>query len=473
MASNAWVVFRKARIALLGLIAVLALAMGSLFVFLLVKEWLEYSIEQRIIVIAIAGAHLFTAIFLYLVIVVQFRLLVDVARTALAILIEAGGAVTFALFSSKFPCRKMGLVSTCRTYLSVLQNAGWVIPGLLGLYGVVLIAMHYVPQPRTPSDDTEAYFPETKNGEKAQRTSVNSKTGLISSSKRYSTGSTGSSFIQKYTPSMMSEREAPPIAIVGPNGQRHQMPYRTGTPSSFTGSYHSYSSSAGSSVGGISSRPLMDPSNPPFQQSRPPYHTPSYSMVSDGGRATRPYMGTPQSASRPISPIANPFMEPPSRQQSPMSLADSMSTRSPMTLSPPAPAQVTGLPSSPRIAPSKLAHSPSDSAVLPLPSSSLFMATASTPAPGARPRVNSPGVRISQLPASLVASPLTRKASPLGPSSPSPFAGGSQYGGSAQNNGVYVPLLLSPALAPTAGLPQPARNTPSPLGYGTVYGPRY
>jgi len=249
--------------------------------------------------------------------------------------------------------------------------------------------------------------------------------------------------------------------------------YRTGTPSSFTGSYHSYSSSAGSSVGGMPSRPLMGPPNPQSPQALPPYHVSSYSMGSDGGKPTRPSAGTPQSASRPISPRVNPFLEPPSRQQSPMSLADSISIRSPMTLSPPAPAQVTGLPSGPRLAPSKLAHSPSNSAILPLPSNPLFMATASTPPPGARQRVNSPGVRISQLPASLVASPLIRKGSPLGPSSPSPFSGGSQYGGSAPNNGVYVPLLLSPALAPVAGLPQPQRNTPSPLGYGAVYGPRY
>jgi len=421
--SRVWFLFRRARVVIFAISAIIALVLSILFIFLLVREWKEYNLQQHIAVTTISALHIFCAIFLYLMIVVQFRLWLDAARTLLVIVVETGGAVVFAIMNSAFPCREIGSPTDCRLFLSSLQNAGWVLPGILVFYTFVLAVMHHVPTP-PPKVDPEATLTD-KPFSLSRTPSFSSDTKLLKPSKRYSVGSaqTHDSFIQPYTPSIMSLREHDSILALS-TARWDIGTYRTNTPASMA-SYPSRSQSVGSGID------------------------------------MRQHLNITQSGVSQMQQLPNPFADPVARQRSPLSMEDNLSVLTSgtgATLSPSPAGQGLLVPSPPR---PLLLLSP-QSARSPLPPPSLVPGGSPNSSPSMRTHEMRPGTPISLLPAAMIAPPARQSSRQTNVRPISPMAA-SIHSGRSQNNA--SPLLLSAAPVQMPGLFLTPRLATSPPPY--------
>ncbi|KAF8078045.1 hypothetical protein FPV67DRAFT_1443547 [Lyophyllum atratum] len=135
------------RVIVFAFATLLSIAWTIMFMVLLLREWRTYDIRQRAIVIISLVINGTSAIFLYLMIVVRFRLWPDAARVAFILLFQLGSTVTFALFSPSFPCDNLGSETDCRRLTSAVINGGWALSGLS--------VMSHIPMP-PPRPNPEA-----------------------------------------------------------------------------------------------------------------------------------------------------------------------------------------------------------------------------------------------------------------------------------------------------------------------------
>ncbi|GLB35048.1 hypothetical protein LshimejAT787_0206130 [Lyophyllum shimeji] len=92
MSSRAWATFRAVRVGIFALAALLSLGWTIVLTVLLLREWRAYDISQRAIVIVSLVINGVSAILLYLMIVVHFRLWLDAARVAFVLHFQLASA---------------------------------------------------------------------------------------------------------------------------------------------------------------------------------------------------------------------------------------------------------------------------------------------------------------------------------------------------------------------------------------------
>ncbi|KAF5365705.1 hypothetical protein D9758_003239 [Tetrapyrgos nigripes] len=133
----------------LALCAVISLVCSITFGALLLREWNFYDITQRSVVLALAILHGVGAILLYLMIVVRFRIWLDVARISFYLVSLLGGNTFFAVVNATYPCNNLGSHALCRHVTWSVIIGSWVQSGLLIVYSVFLaVASHARPSVR-------------------------------------------------------------------------------------------------------------------------------------------------------------------------------------------------------------------------------------------------------------------------------------------------------------------------------------
>ncbi|TFK76546.1 hypothetical protein BDN72DRAFT_242280 [Pluteus cervinus] len=91
--------------------------------------------------------------FWYLMIVLLFQPKAEAARISCFLVIQTGGTIAFAIFRNKFSCRVFNTRSTCEMAASIVVYAGWGVSGLALLYLFFLALMSYVQYPTPDNPD--------------------------------------------------------------------------------------------------------------------------------------------------------------------------------------------------------------------------------------------------------------------------------------------------------------------------------
>jgi len=300
MSSRAWTTFRAVRVVLFALATLLTIAWTIMYMVLLLREWSTYNTAQRAIVIMSLVINGVSAILLYLMIVVHFRVWLDAARVAFVLLFQLASTVTFALFSPNLPCNNLGSETDCRHVTSAVINGGWTLLGLLLFYAFYLAVMSYIPMP-PPRPNPEAALSDTKS----PRSTTPSRIWFLNAEKRLSKGS-ASSFIQPLSANPSLHRSPNPSVKSLSVSSRQYGIYRPNSPASF----YSSASSSISSVRGHRGAPsslypptsVQAPASQPFPNPLvdPVFRKPSPLSESITGANYN------QDSSRPHIPIATP-----------------------------------------------------------------------------------------------------------------------------------------------------------------------
>ncbi|KAF8163209.1 hypothetical protein B0H34DRAFT_694543 [Crassisporium funariophilum] len=153
--ARTWALFKLIRVLVYSLSTILSVGWAAIYAVLLIRGWNSYNGDQRAIVIVLLAIYAISAIMLYLMIIVRFRLWLDGVRIALLLLFQVGGTVTFALFNPTLPCDNVGSESTCKEFESVAIYGGWSLSALLLIYAFVLAIMSSIPAP-SPRPNPEA-----------------------------------------------------------------------------------------------------------------------------------------------------------------------------------------------------------------------------------------------------------------------------------------------------------------------------
>jgi len=142
-----WNVFFKARRAVFIFISIASLGWAIVLSVYLARMWSHLILAQRIMVLAIIGANAFTAVLLYLMAVVIFRVWLDLARVVFLLLIHVASAVMLTLFGSNFSCDTFKTKAICKHIDLAFVVGSWVMTGLLLGYIPYLLIMIRVPRP--------------------------------------------------------------------------------------------------------------------------------------------------------------------------------------------------------------------------------------------------------------------------------------------------------------------------------------
>jgi len=265
MSSGPWTAFKAVRVVLFALASILCITLTIIFTILLIREWSLYNISQRIIVVVSLTINGVSAILLYLMIVVQFRLWLDAARVASLILFQLGSTVTFAIVSSSLPCKNIGSETDCRHILTGAVDGGWVLTGLLLLYAFYLAVMSYIPLPSPPSNPEDALLESKKS--QSPRLSGSSQMSLKQDSKNRRYNSPYGSFVQspQTSLSLLHGTFEGSLRSRTISSHQHEM-YRSGTPAS---TYSSAPSSITVTMANERSTPFISPVRLPSSQTLP------------------------------------------------------------------------------------------------------------------------------------------------------------------------------------------------------------
>ncbi|KAJ8457047.1 hypothetical protein ONZ45_g18474 [Pleurotus djamor] len=253
-----WALFRKFRLFIFGTHAVLSLGWTIFLSFFLSREWLEYNISERAIMLGLTGFQGFIVLFIYLMMVVQFRKWLDAARVTFLLVFEASTITLYSIFSADFPCFQFGAtVDTCLLAMKVIMIGIWSQSALLFLYICVLSVMTCLPEEPKPKSLEAKVAPidsKTPSSRWSSSSSIHSTSGLLRPERERSRTASPSSLQPKYQSSV-----TPPPAygnLQGPQPSHYGSfsSHKPATPSTASYSSVSTTSSSGSqrSVYGIS-----------------------------------------------------------------------------------------------------------------------------------------------------------------------------------------------------------------------------
>lgn len=144
---DAWTIFRRARVILFVFLVFLCLTLAALIAVFLAHEWSYFSAYQKIAVVCLLSLDGFTAILLYLMVVVQFRLWWDVARVVSLLVIHTGSSVVFTLYLPRFPCRGFDTEASCKDVVFSIFIGCWVLSGMILCFLFTLGFMAFLPRP--------------------------------------------------------------------------------------------------------------------------------------------------------------------------------------------------------------------------------------------------------------------------------------------------------------------------------------
>ncbi|KAJ7582898.1 hypothetical protein C8J56DRAFT_235455 [Mycena floridula] len=147
MSFQPWPVFRNARIFIFMLCCIISLGCTIVYTVLIVRGWSEYSLANRVLMLSLAIVHGIGAIMLFLMLVLSFRVWLDVARIFTYIFFQLGVEIAFTLLGRGVPCDNLGSQADCRIIsLSVSLGSGS-LSALLIIYAVMLLFISRIPQP--------------------------------------------------------------------------------------------------------------------------------------------------------------------------------------------------------------------------------------------------------------------------------------------------------------------------------------
>ncbi|KAJ3548553.1 hypothetical protein NM688_g5279 [Phlebia brevispora] len=111
------------------------------------KEWPHFAILQKVLLLAVIGVNVFTSVLLYLMIVVVFRVYLDLARMVFILLLHIGTAVMFTFYGHSFSCAIFNSDQICKDIDLSFVVGSWAIAGLNLGYIIYLLIMVPVPRP--------------------------------------------------------------------------------------------------------------------------------------------------------------------------------------------------------------------------------------------------------------------------------------------------------------------------------------
>ncbi|KAI0686732.1 hypothetical protein BC835DRAFT_1378881 [Cytidiella melzeri] len=189
---NWWTVFFRVRKTVFFFISITSLLWATVLSAYIARLWTHLLWSQRTLVLAIIGANVFTAIMMYLMAVVVFRVWMDLARVFFLLLIHIASALMFTLFGSNLSCATFDTQKICKHVDLAFVIGSWVMTGLLLGYIPYLLIMLRVPRPipkitHNPLLDTP---PMSRRSSVSSFGSVSSTTRLIRSDSAYSSYTT-------------------------------------------------------------------------------------------------------------------------------------------------------------------------------------------------------------------------------------------------------------------------------------------
>ncbi|OCH95030.1 hypothetical protein OBBRIDRAFT_788767 [Obba rivulosa] len=300
-----WHAFRRFRRVFFAFIAIVCLGWAAVLSVYLAREWKHFDLIQRTIVLAMIAVNGLSSLLLYLMIVVVFKVWLDLARVLFLLAIHAGSAVAYTLFRKKFSCSIFKSQATCEEVSIIFFATGWALAGLFVGYAAILCLMSRVPRP-LPLITPNPLLTSESSSPRDSRASVSSTTQLLRS--------TLTGTLEKY------ERPTSPASVYSqderPRSQLKQLHLLSGLPSS---------------------------PRPPSQQHR---RDMSYGATRGPSPAQGPYATWPRSASPamstnssvyslPAQPAQRPSLGTEVRQVRQMSPAPSQTSRRSPALRPP------------------------------------------------------------------------------------------------------------------------------------------
>ncbi|KAJ3735384.1 hypothetical protein DFJ43DRAFT_861109 [Lentinula guzmanii] len=165
-------IFKAIRAFVFAICMMLSIGCATVLSIFLLRQWSDFDLMSRIIVVILTVVHSLGAILLYLMIVVQFKVLLDAARVSIYLLFVLCGALLLVFGRARLPCSNSGIGNICGQSTLFIVIASFTISGFLLFYSVALaIIAHTIPRPllvKAPSDIVEEGL-----------TSISSRTNLI------------------------------------------------------------------------------------------------------------------------------------------------------------------------------------------------------------------------------------------------------------------------------------------------------
>ncbi|KIJ68982.1 hypothetical protein HYDPIDRAFT_105533 [Hydnomerulius pinastri MD-312] len=155
--STLWLRFRKFRTVVFSLASIVCLIWSIVISVYMANNWSSYNGGQRGFLFGLIALDFLSAILIYLMAVVKYRFWPDAARAVVLVGLHTAGAVTFMIYSPRFPCNAFGSAAHCHMYTEAVLAGLWVVSALLIVYSIWLPVMAVIPSPPTPStrDDLE------------------------------------------------------------------------------------------------------------------------------------------------------------------------------------------------------------------------------------------------------------------------------------------------------------------------------
>jgi len=166
------------------------LAWAVLFAVFLSHEWSHFSKIQKMAVVGLLSLYTFTAILLYLMVVVQFQFWWDVVRVLSLLVVHTAGTVWFKLYSPRLPCRGFGPEKRCREFVYTILIGCWAFSGIILCFAITLGIMAFIPRPveRFPGSEEDEVPPSPSSFKAGSPSdehrpmsfySIDSRTGLV------------------------------------------------------------------------------------------------------------------------------------------------------------------------------------------------------------------------------------------------------------------------------------------------------
>ncbi|KAJ3915768.1 hypothetical protein F5877DRAFT_81537 [Lentinula edodes] len=213
-------VFKALRAFIFAICMTLSIGCATILSIFLLRQWSDFDLVSRIIVVILTVVHSLGGILLYLMIVVQFKVWLDAARVSVYLAFVLCGGLLLITGRASLPCSGSGIGNTCSQSTLSVAIASFVSSGLLLIYSVTLaVIAHIIPRPlfaKAPSDINEEGL-----------TTVNSRTSLITSADKLEARSFSKyDYHSNHTPvdghvHGLSRHHAPqPLAITPPSGRK-------------------------------------------------------------------------------------------------------------------------------------------------------------------------------------------------------------------------------------------------------------
>lgn len=187
-----WALFLKLRKAVYAVISLTALVLAIILSVYLAHAWRFLNSWERGTLLGIIAADTFTAVLVYLMIVVYFRWGLDFARALSLCLLHIGVSIALILTKRTFPCTSFMTQASCDSTYAGFTFTSISVAALLVIYTLGLLVMLRVPLPPIAKPDLLPDDPEMRKRESVSSTeSIDSTKGLLRPERSRSTMGVG------------------------------------------------------------------------------------------------------------------------------------------------------------------------------------------------------------------------------------------------------------------------------------------